>query len=150
MTLPATVAHGVQQCQEWLKEIRDDADLANEAEAWSVLRAVLHQLRDRLTVDEAAHLSAQLPLLVRGVYFEGWRPSRVPDPEVHSQQAFLAGVAERLLPHHLPTDRVTRVVFSILAHHIEPGEISDVIGQLPGDIKELWPVSARTFKERMR
>ena len=56
----------------------------------------------------------------------------------------------RLLPRRLPPDPLVRSVFAQLAHHLDPGEISDVIGQLPGDIKELWPLTARTFKERVR
>ena len=53
MTVPTTIAHAIQQTQEWLKELRDNGGLASEAEAHSVLRAVLHQLRDRLTLGEA-------------------------------------------------------------------------------------------------
>jgi hypothetical protein len=53
MTLPTGLRHAVQQMQEWLKELRDNGDLADEAEAYSVLRAVLHQLGDRLTAEEA-------------------------------------------------------------------------------------------------
>ena len=67
MTVPATIAHAVQQSQEWLKELRDNAGLASETEALSVLRAVLHQLRDRLTINEAVQLGAQLPTIVRGM-----------------------------------------------------------------------------------
>ena len=58
MTVPPTIAHAVQQTQEWLKELRDNGGLATEAEAYSVLRAVLHQLRDRLTLGEAVDLGA--------------------------------------------------------------------------------------------
>jgi uncharacterized protein (DUF2267 family) len=58
MTLPATVSHAVQLTQEWLKELRDNGDLADVTEAYSVLRAVLHQRRDRLTVEEAVDLGA--------------------------------------------------------------------------------------------
>ena len=58
MTVPATIAHAVQQSQEWLKELRDNAGLASETEALSVLRAVLQQLRDRLTINEAVQLGA--------------------------------------------------------------------------------------------
>jgi uncharacterized protein (DUF2267 family) len=97
MTIPPTLAHGVQQIQEWLKELRDNADLADEAEALSVLRGVLHQLRDRLTPEEAIELGAQLPVIVRGIYYEGWRPSRTPE-KVRSRQKFLDEVTMKLLP----------------------------------------------------
>ncbi len=150
MTVPATIAHAVQQSQEWLKELRDNAGLASETEALSVLRAVLHQLRDRLTINEAVQLGAQLPTIVRGIYYEGWRPASVPDVSVKTQTDFLDKVTVRLLPHRLPPEPIVRDVFALLAHHIDPGEISDVIGQLPADLKALWPLTARTFKERMR
>lgn len=148
MTIPSTIAHTVQQTQEWLKELRDSANLSDEATALSVLRAVLHELRDRLSVAEAADLSAQLPIIVRGIYFEGWIPARVPH-KVRSKQKFLDEVTMRLLPNPIAPEPAVRDVFALLAHHCDPGEISDVIGQLPADIQELWPETARTFKQRV-
>jgi len=147
MTVPATISHAVQQIQEWLKELRDNGDLANENEAYSVLRAVLHQLRDRLTVEEAADLGAQLPLIVRGIYFEGWRPGHVPE-KVRTKRKFLDGVLLKLLPHRNPPEPAVRDVFALLAHHCDPGEIANVIAQLPGELKDLWPEGARTSKEK--
>jgi uncharacterized protein (DUF2267 family) len=142
MTLPATLSHAVQQTQEWLKELRDNGDLADEAEAYSVLRAVLHQLRDRLTPEEAVDLAAQLPLIVRGVYFEGWQPGQTPE-KVRTRREFLDGVAAKLRPHRLDPERATRDVLAVVAHHCDPGEVADVIAQLPGELKELWPATAR-------
>lgn len=147
MTVPPHLAHGMQQIQEWLKELRDNGDLADEAEALSVLRCVLHQLRDRLTPDEAIELGAQLPVIVRGIYYEGWRPSRTPE-KVRSRQKFLDEVLIKLLPRRVAPEAAVKDVFALLAHHCDPGEIGDVIAQLPSDIKELWPVTARTFKAR--
>lgn len=147
MTVPPSLAHGIQQIQEWLKELRDNGDLADEAEALSVLRAVLHQLRDRLTPDEATELGAQLPVIVRGIYYDGWRPRRTPQ-KVRSKQKFLDEVLLKMLPRRNAPEMAVKDVFALLAHHCDPGEIGDVIEQLPADIKDLWPVTARTFKAR--
>lgn len=148
MTVPAPIAHTVQQTQVWLKELRDNSDLADEAAALSVLRAVLHPVRDRLSVEEAVDLSSQLPLLVRGIYFEGWQPAQVPQ-KIHSKQEFLERVTVRLLPHRIPPERAVRDVLALLAHHCDPGEISDVIAQMPKELRELWPETAQTFRQRV-
>jgi uncharacterized protein (DUF2267 family) len=147
VTIPATISHAVQQTQEWLKELRDNGDLVDESQSYSVLRAVLHQLRDRLSVAEAADLGAQLPLIVRGVYFEGWQPGRAPR-KVRTRAKFVDGVVLKLLPHSVPAERAVRDVFALLAHHGDPGEIADVIAQLPAEIKELWPETARSWRKR--
>ncbi|HMN38415.1 MAG TPA: DUF2267 domain-containing protein [Hyphomicrobium sp.] len=149
MSVPDVVQHGVQQLQEWLKSLRDNADLANTTEALALLRVVLHQLRDRLTADEAVDLAQQLPTIVRGIYFEGWKPHQVPE-RIQSRQAFVDAVIVKLLPRTIPADRGVRDVFALLAHYCDPGEISDVIAQLPSELKELWPENARTFRQRSR
>jgi uncharacterized protein (DUF2267 family) len=147
MSIPTPISHAVQQMQEWLKELDVNGNFGDLHEAYAVLRAVLHQLRDRLTVEEAADLGAQLPLIVRGIYFEGWRPAHVPE-KVRTRQKFLDGVIMKLLPHRIAPEPAVRDVFALLARHCDPGEIADVIEQLPADLKELWPQAARTFKAR--
>jgi uncharacterized protein (DUF2267 family) len=141
MTVAAPVGHAVQKIQEWLKELQDKGELADEAAAYAVLRSVLNRLRDRLTVEGAVHLGAQLPLIVRGLYYEGWRPSRVPT-KVRSKQKFVDELAEELLPYTYPVERAVCDVFALLAHHCDPNEIQNVIDQLPADIKTLWPEAA--------
>jgi uncharacterized protein (DUF2267 family) len=148
MTIPSSIARTVQQTQEWLKELRDNADLEDEEEALSILRVVLHQLRDRLTPEEAVELAAQLPTIVRGIFYEGWRPSRTPE-RIRSKQKFLDEVTLKLLPRRLPPEQAVRDVLALIAHHCDPGEISQVIDQLPADLKKLWPETARTFRDRI-
>ena len=148
MSIPTAVAHTVQQTQEWLKELRDNSGLSDEAEALSVLRAVLHQLRDRLSVEEAVDLGAQLPMLLRGIYYEGWRPSHTPE-KIRTKREFLDKVTMKLLPHPIAPEPAVKDVFALIAHHCDPGEIADVIDQLPTEIKALWPERARTFRQRV-
>ena len=144
MSLPGTIAHAIQSTQIWLNELCLNGDLSDTNEAVAVLRSVLHQLRDQLNVHEAANLSAQLPLIIRGLYFEGWQPEKVPN-KIRSKQQFF----ERLMDHFpnaVPVERAVKDVFALLAHHCDPGEISDVLEQLPQELKELWPLNAQNFR----
>ncbi|MBO0765938.1 MAG: DUF2267 domain-containing protein [Hyphomicrobiaceae bacterium] len=128
MTLAATLAHAVQQTQEWLKELRDNGELANESGALSVLRTGLHQLRDRLTT-EAVDLAAQLPLVGcvvgcvvgRGVYFEGWRPGRTPET-ARSKEESVEGVKAKLRPHTIAPEPAVRDVLALATHHCGPAK----------------------------
>lgn len=147
MTLSPTISHAIQTTQTWLNELVERGDLADTSEAVSVFRCVLHQLRDRLTVQEAVDLSAQLPLIVRGLYFEGWQPRKVPS-KIQSKREFVDGLEKDGFPNAVPIERAVRDVFALLAHHCDPGEIADVIAQLPQELKELWPQSAVTFRDK--
>jgi uncharacterized protein (DUF2267 family) len=149
VSTPATPAHAVQQTQEWLKQVCDYANLSDLDHAYSVLRAVLHQLRERLTVSEAFDLAAQLSIIVRGLYFEAYRPS-TERPKVRHRQDFLEGVAARLQPHRIDPETAVRAVFATLAHRCDAGEIADVIGQLPSDIKTLWPIGSASHGANAR
>ena len=147
MTLPPSIAHAIQNTQEWLKELSDNGELADSQESLAVLRAVLHRLRDRLTMEEAVDLGAQLPTMIRGIYYEGWQPSRTPT-KVRSRQEFVDDVSAREFPNAVPVEQAIRDVFAVLARHCDPGEISDVIGQLPSELKSLWPKGAQTYRAR--
>ena len=66
------IDHSVETTHIWLNELAAELGTEDHRHAYRVLRAVLHAVRDRLTVDEAAQLAAQLPELIRGIYYEGW------------------------------------------------------------------------------
>ena len=129
----------------WLKEIAQALDLERHG-AYRVLRAVLHCLRDRLTINEAAQLGDQLPMLVRGIYYEAWRPAGKPE-KIRSRDEFLAGITTRIaMRQPIDTENAARVVFQTLESHVSAGEIRDVIHILPQEIRTLWP----QFQEPMR
>jgi uncharacterized protein (DUF2267 family) len=110
----------------------------SDQKAYLGLRVVLHALRDHLTVEATAHLGAQLPTLLRGVFYEGWKPTGKPIKERHRDQ-FLAHVTEyfREEPEVVIEDLV-RAVFKVLSQSITEGEIKDIQGTLPAEIRNFW------------
>ena len=132
----------VQKTNLWLKEIMDALEWDDRHKAYQALRATLQAVRDRLTTDEIAHLGAQLPLLIRGVYYEGWDPTSIPHKARHKEE-FLAPIR-----HHFARDprvdaeQVARAVFTVLAHSISAGELADIQHMLPKEVNELWPPAA--------
>lgn len=133
----STFDNSVETTREWLRDVQEQMGLDDEQRAFRVIRAVLHTLRDRLTVEEAAQFAAQLPMLLQGVYYHDWTPRGKP-LKIRDRQEFLDLVAERLMREHDP-EEACRAVFSVLERQMPGGEIEDVKGMLPEPIRDLWP-----------
>ena len=128
-----------QKTHEWLRELMRELDWQDEHKAYLALRSVLHALRDRLTVEEASQLGAQLPMLVRGFYYEGWTPTGKPVKERHQEQ-FLGHIREPFRnDEKVVPEKLARAVFRLLSSHISRGEIDDVKHTLPAELRTLWP-----------
>jgi uncharacterized protein (DUF2267 family) len=139
----AALDHTIQTTNLWLKKLEEEHHLGTRHHAYSALRAVLHTLRDRLTPEQAVHLGAQLPILVRGIYYEGWHMGAKAGSLRHVDE-FLARVAHEL-PPQFPRDAlgVAKAVFDLLWKELDPGEIAKITASLPQPLRALWPQAAQ-------
>lgn len=130
----------VQQTNLWLKGIMDRLESDDRHLAYQALRATLHVIRDRITPENAVHFGAQLPMLIRGLYFEGWKMSNKPTRTRHVKD-FLDDV-ENEMRRYLGTYRedVVQAVFDTIADRIDPGEVNKLIKLFPDALKPLWRV----------
>ena len=129
------IDRSVEKTNVWLKELAEDLGVDDRKFAYRVLRAYLHAVRDRLMVDEAAQLAAQLPELVRGIYYEGWVPSRTPTSE-RSVDEFLRRIAdEALLPGETEASYACSAAARLLRRHVSEGEIADVVAVFPEELR---------------
>jgi Uncharacterized conserved protein len=129
------IARSVEKTNVWLKELAEELGSDDRRFAYRVLRAYLHAVRDRLMVDEAAQLAAQLPELVRGIYYEGWVPSRTPTSE-RSVDEFLRRIAdEALLPGETEASYACSAAARVLRRHVSEGEIDDVVAVFPAELR---------------
>jgi uncharacterized protein (DUF2267 family) len=128
----------VQSTNLWLKDIMERIKTDDRHLAYQVLRATLHTIRDRIGSENAVHFGAQLPMLIRGLYYEGWRMAPTPTRTRH-----LADFIDRIeaeARRDLGTEReeIVRAVFQVIAERIDPGEVSKLIKAFPEDLKALW------------
>ena len=130
----------LQTTTEWLNELREELGHGDPQQNYRMLRAVLTALRDRLTVEEATDLGAQLPMLIRGMYYEGYNPAKTPTRE-RDLESFLNHVAANLVPaQDGDPAEITRAAFKVLQKHVTAGEIHDVKSNLPSEVATaLWP-----------
>lgn len=110
----------------WVNEVNERTGWDHKHRAYRLLRQVLHVIRDHLSVDEAAQLGAQLPVLIRGIYYEGWDPSKTPVIE-RSADGFIAKVQESFGSDPLgDAPEAIKAVFDTLENHISEGEMKHV------------------------
>ncbi|WP_168201478.1 DUF2267 domain-containing protein [Kushneria phosphatilytica] len=139
---PDVLSRSVQETDIWLQDLKKELDLDTPEQAYGALRAVLHTLRDRITVDMAASLSSQLPVMLTGIFFDGWKPADTPQ-KYHTAEEFLEHVRHHAVGHNeLDVHQATRGVFHLLEQKLDQGQINRVTDQLPNEIQSLWPKAA--------
>jgi len=128
----------VHKTHTWLHEIMQELGWEDRHKAYLGLRTTLHALRDRLSVEETAQLGAQLPMLIRGLYYEGWNPTGKPE-KVRHKTAFLAPIRDHFRDDwHVDPEEIARAVLKVLTQHVSEGEIADIKHCLPTELRELW------------
>lgn len=133
-----SIDHTVQLTHEWIGELRERLSWSSSRDAMRLMRSVLTELRDRLPHDEVADLAAQMPLLVRGMYYEGWRPAQTPIKD-RSAEGFERAVAQRLGRVHGYRGRADiAAVFAMLANRMTEGELRRARRALPHAVRDLW------------
>lgn len=128
----------LEKSNKWVKDLMNILDWEDEEKTYLALKATLQPLRDRLTLKETAHLSSQLPMILRGMFLEGWRPDD--QPVKYDKDEYL-NLAKKYFQNDpaLDIEKVVKGVFSLLAKKISDGEIEDIKGILPKDMKGLLP-----------
>src|SRR5512143_2526643 len=112
-----------EKTNRWVNEISDLLYWDDHHKAYHGLRAVLHALRDRLPVPEAAHLGAQLPMLVRGFYYDNWKPTSTPVKMKTAQEFYDVVKKNFAADQNVNPMRLTHTVMQVLARNLSPGEL---------------------------
>ena len=138
MTEIKELADAVNAAQEWIGDLQRHLDWHDRNKVYHVLLAALHALRDTLQRDEAIRIGAQLPPLLRGLYYEGWHPGA--RAAFGGRTAFLDRVHDGV--HRDPAvdaEQVVRGVLAVLAARLPAAELENAKAATPRSLHNLWP-----------
>lgn len=129
----------VHSANAWLNRLTELTGWDHKQRAYRLLRATLHALRDHLGVNEAADLGAQLPTLIRGIYYEGFHPAQMPVKD-RSREHFLARIEEAFETDPMgDAPEAVGAVLTLLSEHVSPGEMDDIRVSFAKEIRALFP-----------
>lgn len=129
---------------EFLKEVTIElGEGYKDVSSGRIVRAVFHVLRDVISIEESFQLLSQLPMALKSVYVDGWRPHRT-KPRIRQMDDFITA----LIKEDGPAGRsdflakrgglyAIQAVFRVLKKHISKGEMEDIRSVLPKGLKVL-------------
>jgi uncharacterized protein (DUF2267 family) len=109
-----------------------------------VTTAVFHTLRERITVEESMHLISNLPMILKGIYVDGWKITKhIYDAD--TLEDFLNEVIQHTPRQdgydfggkQMARDTV-KAVLRVLRRYVDEGEIRHIQQQLPEGVAALF------------
>jgi uncharacterized protein (DUF2267 family) len=134
----AELQGAVRATEEWIDDLQQRLGWHDRDRVYSALLATMHALRDVLAQKEAVYVGAQLPDLLRGLYYDGWHPSGRTPPR--SRSAFIERIQDGVRRDPgIDAEQVARAVLALLAARLPAGELEDAKAATPKPLRNLWP-----------
>ncbi len=140
MTRLSQLEIAVSETEHWVNDMARQLGWHSREKAYKSLVAALHAMRDCLPWDEAVQIGAYLPILLRGLYYEGWHPTARCLP-LTTRDMFLERISDAL--HQEPgidAELVARAVFSLLAQRLPASELEGIKTVTPKELHAFWPL----------
>ncbi len=137
MTQPYDVEFASQEYQKWLVALKEAAMLATLNQSQAMMRAVMEELRDSVSDEDALAIADALPALARGVMLEGWVLG-AKKHTIASGKGFYERLVSRLEPHQPPPEDIAEAVFSVWRKELPPHKAKQVAEKLPEALRPLW------------
>ncbi len=139
-------ASSAEKGNAWIRDLACVGDFDSQHQAYQVFRAVAHALREQLPIEASAHLAAQFPLVLKGVYYEGWRPDAL---HVHAGTLpeFYKVVASGYAGKPLDPKRMSQAFFGALALNISEGEMNKIKSYLNHKLRPMLPSTPANLAE---
>ena len=131
----------VQTTNEWLNELGRYLGVQDKQVIYAAFKTTLTVIRDRLTIEEMADFAAELPVLLRGAFYEAWNPAKTPLKIKHVDDLYDLFLERYNGPFVLEPKIIIPKIIGFLSRKVSAGEMKDIKSILPKELKEFWTVS---------
>ncbi|MGZ5279268.1 MAG: DUF2267 domain-containing protein [Pseudobdellovibrionaceae bacterium] len=140
------IDEAVHKLNGWLLELMKAMNWDSRERALSAYRATLHTVRDLLPDNNVVHFGAQLPLILKGIFYDGWTLKTRPIYQVHTASQFYDLVRFELGSANLKFDnetirQFTKAIFQTMTKHMGEKEMRKVKALLRENVRDIIPVS---------
>jgi uncharacterized protein (DUF2267 family) len=144
----------LEKGNEFLKEVARELGVPDDTDqAYRIMTSVLHTVRETISPEESLHLISQLPMMIKGVYVNGWHLK--PKNRLRSSREFFECLRQqnpRTATEDFGDDTQaklkTQSVLKVVKNHVATGEIQDILDQLPMELAEMWITQTREYEHR--
>ena len=136
--------HAVKASEFLHKVANNLGDKDDLVKAERITKAVLHALRNRLSVEESFQFMAQLPLIIKGIYVDGWKFSkefvRIKHLEEFIEEVYREAGKTASVDFETESSALKSIscVFSAIKNQVSKGEIDHIKAVFPKELKQLW------------
>ena len=130
--------------RKFVKEIAIELEKPEDLQgAIRKMTAVLHTIRDMITIQESLHLISQLPLYIKGLYVSDWHlgeKKKIKDKNEFIDQLISQNAQTGVSDFGLDEIAMGTVkgIIRVLRNHISQGQIDDIVAQFPKALKDIW------------
>lgn len=135
-----------QKGNEFLNHLATElGDKSNREGASRILRAVFRTLRNHLTLEENFQLLAQLPVVLKGIYVDGWAPMKKPPNVTRKLDGFYSEIMQeegylawKDFSNEEEIAKAVKAVFKVMSDYVSKGQYEDMQAVLPKELKVLF------------
>lgn len=136
---PPELAGALGVARAWICDLMQWLGWHESDTAFYAMLACLHALRDALPKDEAVHIGLVLPVLLRGFYFDGWRPSGR-SSSAKRRSGFLERIHDGVRGDPaVDPEQVARAVLAMLSKRLPAAEVENAKAATPRELHGFWP-----------
>lgn len=130
--------------KEFLKKVAFElGDEDDTSRASRLLRATLRALRDQSSPEESLQMISQLPMFIKALYVDGWRPGGAKNHARHlvgfvtrvEENGGFAGDSSLSLTEQLAD---IQSVIRVMKEYVSEGEAADFVHSLPEELRVLF------------